>query len=563
MATARLAWALRATPAGGRLRGPRGTGGARRLSGSARRRAAGGASPGRRLSTAWAPAQDARERTEGAEDDTHSPAAEEPEWTPPPAPPAPPDPPGPPAGRSLVQRDIQAFLNQCGASPGEARHWLTQFQTCYHSADKPFAVIEVDEEVLKCSRAVSSLAFALAFLQRMDMKPLVVLGLPAPTAPSGCLSFWEAKAQLAQNCKVLVDELRHNAAAAVPFFGGGSVLGAAEPAPHASYGGIVSVETDLLQWCLESGSIPILCPIGETTARRSVLLDSLEVTAALAKALQPTKIIFLNNRGGLHDSSQKVCPLLTGSTPATPGLDEPLSCSLLASQTGPRVILKLGGSGAAWCPDPNSPWPRAPGGSEGKGVGEEGSVGQGRSSWPAAGQRLTPCAWTQVLSNVNLPADLDLVTNAEWVSAKERQQVRLIVDVLSRLPHHSSAAITAASTLLTELFSHKGSGTLFKNADRMLRVRSLDSLDQGRLVNLVNASFGKKLRDDYLASLRPRLHSVYVSEGYFKHSDGSFSNKQWIFFWFGLADIRDSYELVNHAKGLPDSFCKPASDPGS
>ncbi|XP_058559145.1 N-acetylglutamate synthase, mitochondrial isoform X3 [Neofelis nebulosa] len=470
MATARVAWALRATSMGGRLRGPRGTGGSRRLSGSARRRAARGTSPGRRLSTAWAPAQPARE---AAGDDTHSPAAEEPEWTPPPAPLLPPEPPGRAAGRSLVQRDIQAFLNQCGASPGEARHWLTQFQTCYHSADRPFAVIEVDEEVLKCRRAVTSLAFALAFLQRMDMKPLVVLGLPAPTAPSGCLSFWEAKAQLAQNCKVLVDELRHNAATAVPFFGGGSVLSAAEPAPHASYGGIVSVETDLLQWCLESGSIPILCPIGETTARRSVLLDSLEVTAALAKALQPTKIIFLNTTGGLRDSSQKV------------------------------------------------------------------------------------------LSNVNLPADLDLVTNAEWVSTKERQQMRLIVDVLSRLPHHSSAVITAASTLLTELFSNKGSGTLFKNAERMLRVRSLDSLDQGRLVNLVNASFGKKLRDDYLASLRPRLHSVYLSEGYFKHSDGSFSNKQWIFFWFGLADIRDSYELVNHAKGLPDSFCKPASDPGS
>ncbi|XP_044936691.1 N-acetylglutamate synthase, mitochondrial isoform X2 [Mustela putorius furo] len=424
MATARLAWALRTTSVGGRLRGPRGPGGARRLSGSARRRTARSASPGRRLSTAWAPAQPAREGPEGAEDDLRSPAPEEQEWTPPPAPPGPPDPPGPPAGRSLVQRDIQAFLNQCGASPGEARHWLTQFQTCYHSADKPFAVIEVDEEVLKCSSAVSSLAFALAFLQRMDMKPLVVLGLPAPTAPSGCLSFWEAKAQLAQNCKVLVDELRHNAAPAVPFFGGGSVLSAAEPAPHASYGGIVSVETDLLQWCLESGSIPILCPIGETTARRSVLLDSLEVTAALAKALQPTKIIFLNNTGGLRDSSQKV------------------------------------------------------------------------------------------LSNVNLPADLDVVSNAEWVSTKERQQMRLIVDVLSRLPHHSSAVIAAAATLLTELFSNKGSGTLFKNAERMLRVRSLDSLDQRRLVNLVNASFGKKLRDDYLASLRPRLHSVYVSEGY-------------------------------------------------
>ncbi|KAM7068524.1 N-acetylglutamate synthase, mitochondrial isoform 2-T3 [Molossus nigricans] len=533
MAMVRLAWAVWATAAAGRLRSPQGTGGARRLSGSTRQWAARGTSPGRRLSTAWAPTQPALEEAVGAEDDAHSPAAEEPSWTPPPAPSVPPEPPGSPGSRSLVQRDIQAFLNQCGASPGEARHWLTQFQTCHHSLDKPFAVIEVEEEVLKCQQGVSSLAFALAFLQRMDMKPMVVLGLPAPTAPSGCLSFWEAKAQLAQSCKVLVDALRHNAATAVPFFGGGSVLGAAEPAPHASYGGVVSVEKDLLQWCLESGSIPILCPIGETTARRSVLLDSLEVTAALAKELQPIKIIFLNTTGGLRDSSHKV------------------------------------------------------------------------------------------LSNVNLPADLDLVTSAEWVSTKERQQIRLIVEVLSRLPHHSSAAITAASTLLTELFSNKGSGTLFKNAERMLRVRSLDNLDQRRLVNLVNTSFGKKLRDDYLASLRPRLHSVYVSEGYnaaailttepvlggtpyldkfvvsssrqgqgsgqmlweclrrdlqtlfwrsrvtnpinpwyFKHSDGSFSNKQWIFFWFGLADIRDSYELVNHAKGLPDSFSKPASDHG-
>lgn len=68
------------------------------------------------------------------------------------------------------------------------------------------------------------------------------------------------------------------------------------------------METDLLQWCLESGSVPILCPIGETAARRSVLLDSTEVTASLAKALQPTKIIFLNTTGGLRDSSDTVRP---------------------------------------------------------------------------------------------------------------------------------------------------------------------------------------------------------------------------------------------------------------
>lgn len=105
--------------------------------------AARGASPGRRLSTAWAPAQPALEEAVGVEEDAHSPADNRPLWTTPPAPSVLPEPPGPPGGRSLVQRDIQAFLNQCGASPGEARHWLLQFQTPHHSADKPFAVIEV------------------------------------------------------------------------------------------------------------------------------------------------------------------------------------------------------------------------------------------------------------------------------------------------------------------------------------------------------------------------------------------------------------------------------------
>lgn len=41
---------------------------------------------------------------------------------------------------------------------------------------------------------------------------------------------------------------------------------------------------------------------------------------------------------------------------------------------------------------------------------------------------------------------------------------------------------------------------------------------------------------------------------YFKHSDGSFVNGAWTVFWFGLTDIRDSYELVEYARNLPESF---------
>ncbi|XP_073539340.1 N-acetylglutamate synthase, mitochondrial [Phyllobates terribilis] len=425
--------------------------------------------------------------------------------------------------RSLLRRDIRAFLKECGGTPTEARHWLAQFQEMHSTYQKAFAVVEVDENVFSCKRSLTSVAFALAFLQRMDMKPLVVMGLPStycarPSAP-------DAKSLLVHNCQTLVDAIHTNSGTALPFFNGGSVLTAHEQ--DDGYGTVSAVDIGLLTWCLNSGNIPIICPVGETPSGRSVLMDSLEVTTSISRVLNPLKIIFLNTAGGLKDLS-------------------------------------------------------------------ENAVG-----------------------HVNLPADLELMRNAVWMSERQRQQVTVIVDLLNRLPHSSSAVITSARSLLSELFSNKGSGTLFKNAERMLRFDSVQDIDTDRLISLVNRSFQKKLKENYISNVAKRLHSVYLSEGYnaaaiitiepvlggtpyldkfvvssgrqgqgsgqmlwecvrqdlqtlfwrsratnpinpwyFKNSDGSFSNKQWIFFWLGLADIRDSYELVNHAKSLPDSFYK-------
>ncbi|CAH2302629.1 N-acetylglutamate synthase, mitochondrial [Pelobates cultripes] len=426
--------------------------------------------------------------------------------------------------RSLVRRDIRAFLKECGGTPAEARYWLSQFHEMHSTYKKAFAVVEVDENVFSCKRSLVSLGFALSFLQRMDMKPLVVMGLPSTYCARP--SVQETKSLLVHNCQTLVDTLNKTSGTALPFFNGGSVLRSHEV--DGCYGSVSGVDTELLIWCLDSGNIPIICPIGETPSGHSILLDSLEVTANISRVLQPLKIIFLNTVGGLKDLSEKVMGL------------------------------------------------------------------------------------------VNLPADLELMRNASWMSDWQRQQVTVIVDLLNRLPASSSAVITSARCLLSELFSNKGSGTLFKNAERMLRFDSLEEIDTERLVSLVNRSFQKKLKEDYIKSVGSRLNSVYLSEGYnaaaivttepvlggtpyldkfvvsagkqghgsgqmlweclrqdlqtlfwrsratnpinswyFKNSDGSFSNKQWIFFWLGLADIRDSYELVNHAKCLPDSFCKP------
>ncbi|XP_078385795.1 N-acetylglutamate synthase, mitochondrial isoform X2 [Cetorhinus maximus] len=433
------------------------------------------------------------------------------------------------ATRSLVYRDVKMFLNEIGADPREARYWLTQFQNASTSGNnKLFAVVEVDEEIFYSKEMVSSLAFGLAFLQRMDMKPAVVMGLSCQHAEDRSNSFTETKSLLLRNCQILTDALHRNSAVTMPFFNGGSLLRAEESSPHNSFENVVSVEEDLLNWSLESGHIPIICSVGETSNGQLVLLNSLRVTATIAKLMQPLKVMFLNNSGGIQDYEKKV-------------------------------------------------------------------VGQ-----------------------VNLPSDLDLLSHANWISQKEQEKAKVITDLLNHMPSESSAVITSADTILTELFSHRGAGTLFKNAEPIRKYTSLDAIDTTRLISLINKSFGKDLCKDYISLLPPRLHSIYLSEGYsaaaiitrepvlngmpyldkfvvstnkrgqgtslmlwecirqdfdslfwrsratnrinpwyFKQCDGSFTTGQWIVFWYGLSNMRDSYELVDHAECLPDSFIQP------
>lgn len=67
----------------------------------------------------------------------------------------------------------------------------------------------------------------------------------------------------------------------------------------------VAVDTSLLQWSLDCGTIPLVCPVGRDGRGCSVMLDPTEVTAAISRALQPHKVMFLNNSGGLRSQERK------------------------------------------------------------------------------------------------------------------------------------------------------------------------------------------------------------------------------------------------------------------
>lgn len=74
------------------------------------------------------------------------------------------------------------------------------------------------------------------------------------------------------------------------------------------------MDSGLLQWTLDCGAIPLVCPVGRTTAGRSVVLDSVDVTAAIARVLQPLKVMFLNSWGGIPNQNKRVG--LTGERPS-------------------------------------------------------------------------------------------------------------------------------------------------------------------------------------------------------------------------------------------------------
>ena len=67
----------------------------------------------------------------------------------------------------------------------------------------------------------------------------------------------------------------------------------------------VTMDASLLQWSLNCGTIPLVCPVGRDGQGCSVLLDPTEVTAAISRTLQPHKVMFLNNSGGLRSQDRK------------------------------------------------------------------------------------------------------------------------------------------------------------------------------------------------------------------------------------------------------------------
>jgi acetylglutamate synthase len=213
----------------------------------------------------------------------------------------------------------------------------------------------------------------------------------------------------------------------------------------------------------------------------------------------------------------------------------------------------------------------------------------------------------RVIDSINLSTQYEHLIAQPWINGGMRVKVEQIKALLDTLPLSSSVSITRPAELAKELFTHKGSGTLVRRGERVLRFDGWEGVDQARLRGLVESSFGRRLLPDYFERTRPLR--VYVSENYraalviteedgipyldkfavlddaqgeglgravwqvmrdetprlfwrsrhgnsvnafyYAESDGCLKQAQWTVFWYGLANFDTIERCVTHSAQRP------------
>ncbi len=116
------------------------------------------------------------------------------------------------------------------------------------------------------------------------------------------------------------------------------------------------------------------------------------------------------------------------------------------------------------------------------------------------------------IDSINLSTEYDTLLAQPWLHSGMRLKLEEIHALLATLPPSSSVSITRPSELARELFTHRGSGTLVRRGEKIIRATSWDELDLDRLRGLIESAFGRRLTSDYFETTQP--HRVYVTEHY-------------------------------------------------
>lgn len=225
----------------------------------------------------------------------------------------------PPSDNFSTRSTVIQLLSNIG-SKREVQQYLSHFSSV---SSQQFAVIKVGGAII--TEHLESLTSALAFLNHVGLFPVVVHGagpqLNKLLEDAGVEPQFEEgirvtdgktlavarKLFLEENLK-LVEKLEEMGVRARPITSG--VFGATylDKDKYDLVGRINNVNKDPIQAAINAGCLPILTSMAETPEGQVLNVNADVAAGELAKALQPLKIVYLSEKGGLFnaDTNEKI-----------------------------------------------------------------------------------------------------------------------------------------------------------------------------------------------------------------------------------------------------------------
>ncbi|KAF9220344.1 acetylglutamate kinase ARG6 [Gyrodon lividus] len=218
--------------------------------------------------------------------------------------------------QSVAQTDrdtITRLLYSLGTKREVERHLRIFSSSSHPSQPAKFAVIKIGGAVLD---DLDELALSLSFLYRVGLYPVVLHGAGPqmndilesegvkPEYIDG-IRVTDAKTLqiarrvfLEENLK-LVGALEKLGTRARPITSGVFTATALDPSKYGLVGKITRVDKRPLEASIRAGALPILCSLAESNDGQILNVNADVAAGELAKELQPMKIVFLNDKGGM------------------------------------------------------------------------------------------------------------------------------------------------------------------------------------------------------------------------------------------------------------------------
>ena len=427
-------------------------------------------------------------------------------------------------------KDIIVRLLRSLGTRKEVEQYLKQYSTV---DSQKFAIIKVGGNIL--ARDLDALASSLTFLQNVGLYPIVLHGA-GPQIDAGLVEAGlhserldghrvttprvleiARRVTLRENLR-LVEALEELGPRARPITGGVLEAELVDAEKYGLAGRVTRIHVEPVQSSIRAGHLPILTCLGETASGQIVQINSDKAMRELSLSIQPFKMIFLTEPGGLLDAEGRVVSAVNLAEDHDALMAQPWVHSGMRHklQEIKKLLEGLPPSSSVSITSPDH-------------LAKELFTHTGSGTLVRRGERVDRF---ETLEGIDLARLRELLEACFHRVLDERYFDEKAFHRVYLSEQYSATAIITRGHGLTPYLDKFAVTTQAQGAG-------------------VGGSLWKRMKDE-----NPRLFWRARSENeinpwYFQQSDGSFKSGRWTVFWFGLDGFDEIKACIDHALGLP------------